>query len=132
MKLKLPLVGISLLVCVGSVFAEGFSARVVDVTAGDIFRIDRKGKQEVVVLYGVVDGPSPLASKVAKQFATEKALNQTVNVRVVDRKSNMTLVELTLPDNTNLGHVMLRNGLVRWDSLTAPQDQGLKDLENLA
>ncbi len=118
--------------CVAAAFAEGFQARVVGVTAGDIFQIDRKGKAELVVLYGVVAGPSPLAAKEARRYATEKALNQTVTVRVVERREGMTLVELTLADGANLGQVMLRNGLVRVDTLTAAKDQGLKDLENLA
>jgi endonuclease YncB( thermonuclease family) len=118
--------------CASAAIAQGFQARVVDVTAGDIFQIERKNKKEIVVLYGVVAGPSPLAAKQARQFATEKVLNQTVTVRVVERRPGMTLAELTLADGTNVGQVMLRNGLVRRDSLTAAQDQGLKDLENLA
>ncbi len=114
------------------VWAEDYAALVTGVTAGDIYQVDRKGKEQLVVLYGVLAGPSPLAAKLAKEFAIQKVLNQHVTVRIVDRRPGMTLVEFTLADGSNLSHLMLRKGLLRWDSFTARDDQGLKDLEALA
>jgi hypothetical protein len=114
------------------VLAESFAARVSGVTAGDIYHIDRSGNEELVVLYGAQVGPNPLAAKQAREYATQNVLNHHVTVRVVDRRPGMTLVEFTLADGSNLSHVMLRQGLLRWDSFTARDDQGLKDLEALA
>ncbi len=115
-----------------SVFAESFAARVSGVTAGDIYQIDRSGQEELVVLYGARVGPNPMAAKQAREYATQNVLNRHVTVRVVARRPGMTLVEFTLADGSNLSHVMLRQGLLRWDSFTARDDQGLKDLEALA
>lgn len=112
--------------------SQTYSAVVTDITAGDIYKIDRKGKEQLVVLYGVTSIGGKNAARQAKEFATEKVLNQHVTVRVVEKRSGMTLVEFTLADGSNLSHLMLRNGLLRWDSFTAREDEGLRELENLA
>jgi endonuclease YncB( thermonuclease family) len=113
--------------------AQDFQAKVLRVIAGDIFEIEQGRKTEIVVLYGVaVEGTAVAIAKQAREFAERTVLNQTVTVRIVERRPEMTLVELTLPDGANLGHVMLRNGLLRWDSLSAPNGDGLRDLERLA
>lgn len=123
------------LACLFSVAApaESFPARVVDISAGDIFEIAHQGTRELVVLYGV-DAPSTatLIGKQAKTFAEQRVLNQPVTVRIVQRREGMTLVEFTLPDGSNLSHLMLRNGLAQWDSLSAPEDKGLQELQRLA
>ncbi|NIR32211.1 MAG: hypothetical protein GWN84_23520 [Gammaproteobacteria bacterium] len=115
------------------VSAEAFSAKVVQVSAGDVFEIAHAGERELVVLYGV-DAPSTSvrAGKQAKAFAEQRVLNQTVQVRVVERREGITFVELTLPDGSNLSHLMLRNGLARWDRVSAPEDEGLEALQRLA
>ena len=113
--------------------AETFTARVVDVTSGNIFEVRHAETRELVVLYGV-ESPSSasLAGKEAKRFASETVLKKDVQVRVVERLDGLTLVEFQLEDGRNLGHVMLRKGLLRWDSFTAPDDKGLQELEQLA
>lgn len=113
-------------------FGQNYRSLVIGVTAGDIYQVQTDGKKELLVLYGVFAPPSPAAARAARSAGMEKALGKQVTVRVVERKPNLTLVEMTLPDGTNLGHSLLRDGFLQWDSLTAANDQGLKDLENLA
>jgi len=113
-------------------FAQNFPAIVINVTAGDIYQVENKGQKQMVVLYGVVAPPSPAAARQARDAGIQKVLGKQVTVRVVERRPGMTLVELTLPDGSNLGQSLLRAGFLRWDSLTAANDQGLKDLELLA
>lgn len=116
-----------------SAAAQNFPAKVVEVSAGDIFEIVHEGKRELVVLYGVdAPGPHVRVGKQAKAFAEERVLDKTVQVRVVKRREGTTFVDLTLPDGSNLSHVMLRQGLARWDPLSAPDDTGLKELQRLA
>lgn len=128
------LVALSLLIALPfSTVAENFEAKIVDVSAGHIFEVRHAGQRELVVLYGV-ESPSSktLAGKEAKRFATAAILKKQLEVRVVERRDGLTLVEIKLEDGRNLGHVMLRKGLVRWDSYTAPGDKGLQELEQLA
>ncbi len=121
------------LLLMGDGWAETFEARVVGVSAGDIFKVNHGGQSELVVLYGVV-APSTrsLAGKEAKRFATDRALERGVSVEVMDRREGLTLVRLGLEDGRDLGELMLRQGLVKWDSLSAPQDKRLIELEELA
>lgn len=114
------------------VSAQTFPAIVTDVTAGDIYKIDRKGKEQLVVLYGVTSLGIKGSARQAKDFATQRVLNQHVTVRIVEKRAGMTLVEITLADKSNLAHLMLQNGLLKWDSFTARDDQTLRDLENTA
>lgn len=114
-------------------WGESYEARVVGVSAGDIFALNHDGKNELVVLYGVT-APSTqtLAGQEAQRFASDRVLRKRVKVRVVERREGLTLVEFGLKDGTNLGQLMLRKGLVKWDSLSAPHDEGLKELQRLA
>ncbi len=123
----------AIVVLIGPAAVADYKAMVVDVTAGDIYQVENTSKKkQMVVLYGVVAPTKPAAARLARETGIQKALGQQVTVRVVQQRPGMTLVELTLPDGTNLSHTMLRAGLLQWDSLTAAGDQGLKDLENLA
>lgn len=123
---------LSLIAAPRPVAAADFPAIVIDVTAGDIYQVENNGKKQMVVLYGVFAPPNPAAARQARDAGIQKALGKQVTVRVVERRPGMTVVELTLPDGTNLSHSLLREGFLRWDSLTADDDQGLRDLELLA
>ena len=70
--IKISLVLIASLIVGSLANAEAFQARVVDVSAGDIFEIERDGKRQLVVLYGVEAlGTKTLAGKEAKAFASD-------------------------------------------------------------
>lgn len=126
------IVGMFLLLT-GACWAETFEARVVSVSAGDIFKVRRGGQSELVVLYGVA-APSTrsLAGKEARRFAMDRTLHRELSVEVMDRREGLTLVRLPLEDGRDLGELMLRQGLVKWDSLSAPKDEKLIRLEELA
>lgn len=126
------LVGMFILLT-GGCWAETFEARVVGVSAGDIFKVRRGGQSELVVLYGV-EAPNTrsLAGKEAKRFATDRILDREASVEVMDRREGLTLVRVRLEDGSDLAELMLRQGLVKWDALSAPKDQRLIRLEELA
>lgn len=134
MRSQLRMIAISCAACLfcGLAAAQSFPAVVIDVTAGDIYQVENKGEKQLVVLYGVVAPPSPAAARAARDAGIQKALGKQATVRVVANRPGMTLVELTLPDGTNLGHTLLRQGFLQRDSLTGASEQGLKDLEALA
>lgn len=117
----------------GDGWPETFEARVVGVSAGDIFKVSRGGQSELVVLYGV-EAPitRSFAGKEAKRFATDRTLEREVSIEVMDRREGLTLVRLGLEDGRDLGELMLSQGLVKWDSLSAPQDKRLIEFEELA
>jgi len=113
--------------------AEQFDATVVRVSTANVLEIRQDDTTELVALYGVTAPPSNSSfGKKAKTFVRERTLGKTLPVRVVGRQPGLTHVDIMLPSGRSLSHLLLRQGLVKWDSLSAPNDQGLRELERLA
>lgn len=97
-----------------------FSATVVGVSAGDVLTVRDAGRKRQVQLYGIV-APSkgqPWA-KQSRHFAKERVYQQTVIVIPKALGDGSAIrAQVILSDGQNLGHLLLQQGLARWDVRT--------------
>jgi len=118
--------------CTGA-SAEQIDASVLAVSAGHVLQIGPQANPQLVVLYGV-KCPDTLTDhgKAAKAFTAERVLNQKVQIEATARKWDLVFVQVQLADGSDLGELLLREGLAQWDDVVAAGDQRLKELESEA
>jgi endonuclease YncB( thermonuclease family) len=109
--------------------SEEFAATVTAVCSGYILEVDHGGTTERVVLTGV-DCPwsSTTNGKRAKQFASERVLNRTVHVTVIERKSKLVYGKVRLESGEDLATLLLAEGYARWDGKLGADAERLQDL----
>jgi endonuclease YncB( thermonuclease family) len=110
-------------------FAE-FTGLVVSILDGDTMIVLKDGVEEVIRLNGI-DCPekNQVYGDKAKQFTSNKALNNVVTVEVkgVDRDGR-TIADVILADGTNLNRELVKEGLAWW-FFKYSKDEMLRALE---
>lgn len=113
--------------------AEAQSVRVVNVSRGDVIRIEDGGPERVVMLYGVTcpDPHTPVGAR-AKAFTENQIGGSEVTATVRFRQPSVDYVEVRLGDGRVLNHQLLLAGLGRLDTLSAGGDEAYAALQEQA
>lgn len=111
-----------------SAHADPFPAKVSDVLAADLIRVERDGAPYDVRIYGA-DAPEtgqPFAAE-ALAFTKAKALGQAVTVNGMATDNLGKIVgTVTLADGSDLGAALVAGGFAWWDEKNAPEAKALK------
>ena len=100
-----------------AVVPQVFSATVIAVSAGDILTVSNAGGKRRVELYGIVaPRPGQPWAKQSLRFTKSQVYKKTITVipKALTEESAIS-AEVILPDGQNLGHLLLQQGLARWD-----------------
>jgi len=110
--------------------AEAFAGKVTLVSSGHIIQVEHDGKRDLVVLDGVKspDSKTP-AGKQAKAFVANRVLGQEVKVEVSKRLDRIVNGTVFLADGTDLGQLVLSEGMGSWNRIAAPDNTRYRDLE---
>ena len=110
-----------------------FSATVTGVIRGDVLELERAGKRQRVLLYGV-ECPASVSDtgKEAKAFTRGLVLDVNVDVEVVTEIHDLVYVNLRLPDGSLLNRRLIEEGFGTWDRVSAPRAPELESLERRA
>ena len=115
--------------------AETFTARVTDVVAGDLIKVDRDGAPIEVRLYGV-DCPEtgqPAAAK-ARDYVKRLVGGKNVSIEELTKDSLGKTVATVrqggeeTEDAVSLNHALTKAGLAWWDKANAPEERSAKRL----
>jgi len=108
--------------------AEPFPAKVTEVLAADLLKVEREGAPYEVRIYGA-DAPEPGQPFAAEAlaFTKTKAMGQAVTVNGMATDSLGKIVgTVTLADGTDLGAALVGGGFAWWDEKNAPEAKALK------
>jgi micrococcal nuclease len=128
---RLVLLSLVLLLLLGAVEAFAFGGEVVGVLEGSTIEVVRLGKVERIRLHGL-DCPEkdqPYGDDVKQAIsALVFALEVTVEPYGKDKYGRI-IADVLLADETNVNHVLVKEGRCWWSRKSAPDDAELERLE---
>lgn len=107
---------------------------VIEVFSGDVIDIWSAGKEVNIHLYGIEcpETGAPFHKK-SYFFTTQKVLSKKVDVIEIGKGSNGVVSGLVyLDSNTTLNEELIRAGLARWNSKSAPEQHQMAGLQKKA
>ena len=117
-----------------TLWAGGFSARVIGVVDGDTIEVLHKERLERVELHGI-DCPEkgqPFGKR-AKQATSDLILGKQVEIaKHGTDKDKHIVAEVLLPDGRNVNQSLVLNGWCWWSRKYAPKDMALQQAEEVA
>ncbi|MDB5049706.1 MAG: hypothetical protein JWO30_2777 [Fibrobacteres bacterium] len=114
--------------------AAELKGKVVGVKSGNLLEILQDGKVFTLRIQGI-DCPAKTfaAGKAARHYLADNAFMNDVRVEITGTESDGTFIgKVSLPNSTNLGVELVKNGLAWWDKQNSPDDVGLAKLEKEA
>ncbi len=114
--------------------AAGFTARVVEVEAGDRIVLLAQGRRIHLSLYGIrCPSPEEPYGPRARALTAQAVLQKEVEVEVVRMEDDSHVVgSVLLPQGGRLAHQLLRRGLASWNKEGAPDAIKLQTIEDIA